>query len=83
MSKPEELRQLADKFSEGWHEGIKIDAMDVMLLSDAASELETMQATLTKTQQAWEDVRLQRDDLLTHIAGKGPLPTWAATWLKA
>ena len=67
MSKPEELRQLADKFSEGWHEGIKIDAMDVMLLSDAASELETMQATLTKTQQAWEGVRLQRDELLAAL----------------
>ncbi len=83
MSKSEELRQLADKFSEGWHEGIKIDAMDVMLLSDAASELETMQATLTKTQQAWEDVRLQRDELLAHISGKGPLPAWADAWLKA
>ena len=83
MSKPEELRQLADKFSEGWHEGIKIDAMDVMLLSDAASELESVQATLAQTQQAWEDVRLQRDELLAHIAGKGPLPAWADTWLRA
>lgn len=83
MSKPEELRALADKFSEGWHEGIKIDAMDVMLLSDAASELETMEADLAKTQQAWEGVRLQRDELLTYIAGKGPLPAWAEAWLKA
>lgn len=52
MSKPEELRQLADKFSEGWHEGIKIDAMDVMLLSDAASELETLQAIQQAQQPA-------------------------------
>ena len=56
MSKPEELRQLADKFSEGWHEGIKIDAMDVMLLSDAASELETMQAILAQQPAAGEPV---------------------------
>lgn len=83
MSKPEELRQLADKFSEGWHEGIKIDAMDVMLLSDAASELESLNATLIQTKQAWEDVRQQRDELIAHIAGKGPLPAWAAAWLKA
>ena len=83
MSKPEELRQLADKFSEGWHDGNKIDAMDVMLLSDAASELERLNATLIRTQQAWEDVRLQRDQLLAHIAGKGPIPVWADAWLKA
>lgn len=35
-----ELRQLANKFSEGWHDGIKIDASDVMLLADAAAALE-------------------------------------------
>ena len=35
-----ELRQLAEKFSEGWHDGIKIDASDVMLLLDAANALE-------------------------------------------
>ena len=35
-----ELRQLANKFSEGWHDGIKIDASDVMLLAAAAAALE-------------------------------------------
>ena len=30
---------LAVKFSEGWHEGIKIDASDIMLLNDAAQAL--------------------------------------------
>jgi hypothetical protein len=35
-----ELRILADKFSEGWHDGIKIDASDVMLLISVANMLE-------------------------------------------
>jgi hypothetical protein len=35
-----ELRRLADKFSEGWHDGIKIDATDVMLLVEVAAALE-------------------------------------------
>jgi hypothetical protein len=34
-----ELKNLADRFSEGWHEGIKIDASDIMLLSEAAQVL--------------------------------------------
>ena len=34
-----ELEELAGKFSEGWHEGIKIDASDIMLLSQAAEVL--------------------------------------------
>ena len=33
------LEELADRFSEGWHEGIKIDASDIMLLSKAAEAL--------------------------------------------
>ena len=33
------LEALAVKFSEGWHEGIKIDASDIMLLNDAAQAL--------------------------------------------
>ncbi len=33
------LRDLADKFSEGWHDGIKIDASDIELLADAAAAL--------------------------------------------
>ena len=35
-----ELERLADRFSEGWHEGIKIDASDIMLLSEAAQALD-------------------------------------------
>jgi hypothetical protein len=33
------LEALAVKFSKGWHEGIKIDASDIMLLNDAAQAL--------------------------------------------
>ena len=34
-----ELEELANRFSEGWHKGIKIDASDIMLLSEAAEAL--------------------------------------------
>jgi hypothetical protein len=34
-----ELEELAGRFSEGWHEGIKIDASDIMLLCQAAKAL--------------------------------------------
>ena len=27
------LKELAVRFSEGWHEGIKIDALDIVLLN--------------------------------------------------
>jgi len=40
----QELRELADRFSEGWHDGIKIDASDIMLLSQAASIIESYTA---------------------------------------
>ena len=32
-------KAMAKRFSEGWHEGIKIDASDIMLLSQAAEAL--------------------------------------------
>lgn len=38
---------------------------------------------ISTLQQAWEDTRLQRDELLAHIAGKATLPKWAADWLGA
>lgn len=34
-----DLRTLAERFSEGWHDGIKIDALDIELLVDAAQAL--------------------------------------------
>ena len=57
------LEELADRFSEGWHEGIKIDASDIMLLNEAAQ-------ALAQTQEAvgyWKEHAqgMQRDyDLL-------------------
>jgi hypothetical protein len=42
----QKLRELADRFSEGWHDGIKIDASDVILLTDAADQLERLRAQL-------------------------------------
>jgi hypothetical protein len=36
----QELRELADRFSEGWHDGIKIDASDIVLLTDVANAIE-------------------------------------------
>jgi hypothetical protein len=41
------LEELAVRFSKGWHEGIKIDASDIMLLNEAAQALaqeKTLQA---------------------------------------
>ena len=35
----EELGNLAIRFSEGWHEGIKIDASDIMLFNQIAEAL--------------------------------------------
>ena len=34
-----ELEELAVRFSAGWHEGIKIDALDIVLLNEAAEAL--------------------------------------------
>jgi hypothetical protein len=48
-----------------------------------AAERERCSADTDKLQQVWEETRQQRDDLLAHIAGKGPLPAWADAWLKA
>jgi len=35
----EELENLAIRFSKGWHEGIKIDASDIMLFNQIAEAL--------------------------------------------
>jgi hypothetical protein len=48
------LRELADRFSEGWHDGIKIDASDIMLLSQAADTIE--QALLEQPEPVQEPV---------------------------
>ena len=46
------LRELANKFSEGWHDGLMIDASDIVLLSDAADALAAHEAE--KAAPAWE-----------------------------
>ena len=51
-----ELRELADKFSEGWHDGIKIDACDVMLMTNAADEIERLRAALAAPATVQEPV---------------------------
>lgn len=56
----EELEALAERFSEGWHDGIKIDASDVMLLCSAANELRAREKTAVPEdffthQQPWRD----------------------------
>ena len=38
---------------------------------------------IERLRRVWEDTRTQRDELLAHIAGKAPLPQWAAGWLGA
>lgn len=45
-----DLENLIDKFNKGWHEGIEIDASDIMLLSDLRELLEqkTGKAALSK-----------------------------------
>ena len=35
-----ELENLIDRFNEGWHEGIEIDASDIMLLTNIREALE-------------------------------------------
>ena len=47
MTTSDSLRELADRFSAGWHDGIKIDASDVMLLTDSAAEIERLRDALT------------------------------------
>lgn len=46
------LEELANRFSEGWHEGIKIDASDIMLLSKAAEALAQSEPTNIERHEA-------------------------------
>jgi len=55
-----ELRRLADKFSEGWHDGIKIDATDVMLLAEVAAALEQQQGDEYEVRADGKRVRKDR-----------------------
>lgn len=38
-----DLQRLASRFHVGWHDGIKIDASDIMLLNTAAARIEALE----------------------------------------
>lgn len=61
----QDLRTLAERFSEGWHDGIKIDALDIELLADAARAL----AELVRADERAEVERLRSlcDEMLSEL----------------
>jgi len=67
-----ELEELAGRFSEGWHEGIKIDASDIMLLSQAAEAL----AQPEQEPVAWMDIDGNVSDNNDHKCFPIPLYTF-------
>jgi hypothetical protein len=70
------LEALAVRFSEGWHEGIKIDASDIMLLNEAAQALaQPEQETVAwvgltddEIAQAIESINMLHGDYATEVA---------------
>jgi len=50
-----ELCELSNRFSEGWHEGIKIDALDIVLLLDAADTIRLLMQLMPPTQGETHD----------------------------
>lgn len=66
-------KEVQRAYGEG-HKCARHDAAELASMADAEIE---------RLQMAWECTRSQRDELLAHIAGKAPLPQWAADWLKA
>ena len=57
------LEELAVRFSKGWHEGIKIDASDIMLLNEAAQALAQPEQEPRNVRERW-NVELDGNDLL-------------------
>lgn len=76
-----ELRELADRFSEGWHDGIKIDASDIMLLSMAASQIE--QASSAPVQEPVATLWQHGETGRTRITMPGDITDCDARWFKA
>ena len=66
----EELGKLAIRFSKGWHEGIKIDASDIMLFNQIAEAL----AQPEQEPVAWEQLH-------EHIAGPFYTHPTQRTWV--
>ena len=70
------LEALAVRFSEGWHEGIKIDASDIMLLNEAAQALAQPEQepvawvglTDDEIAQAIESINMLHGDYATEVA---------------
>ena len=60
------LNLLSDKFSEGWHDGIEIDASDILLLGQAADEIETLRVRVRELEvrinKACDELELLRDN---------------------
>jgi hypothetical protein len=50
-----ELCELSYRFGEGWHEGIKIDALDIVLLLDAADTIRLLMQLMPPTQGETHD----------------------------
>jgi len=70
-----DLEKLADRFSEGWHAGIQIDASDVMLLLDSA---EALRAALAQPEREWQG--LTDEEIMSLLPGAVRLPSgWADT----
>jgi uncharacterized protein with von Willebrand factor type A (vWA) domain len=57
------LRDLADKFSEGWHDGMEIDASDVMDLSNGGNTIDALCAEIEDLRDSCAD-KIARIDRL-------------------
>ena len=64
-----ELEELAVRFSEGWHEGIKIDASDIMLLNEAAQALAQpeQEPVAVKHMKEWVEYLKRKSDHGQHM----------------
>jgi hypothetical protein len=49
------LDQLANRFSEGWHDGIKIDATDIVDMGKAADHIRKLEAKVARVKQEKAD----------------------------
>ena len=70
-----QLDNLADKFSEGWHEGIEIDALDIETLDLARKKIEQLEGTNKILGQWVEDKDKHIEELKAAIKQVKALPT--------
>ena len=64
MSK--DLEELMARFYEGWHEGITIDASDIMLLAEATIVIRNI-AALPVPEVQWRDLTDEEIDMLIDV----------------